>query len=255
FTVQTSEERNSRSCLLSSATFPRKASGYNYSYERNPNIPKDVDWRDSKCVNPAKNQGMYCGSCWAFATVGVLESLYCLKTGELLDLSEQQLVDCDNRDEGCCGGFPLYAMEYLAHHSLMLSKNYEYSEKKHACQYDSDEAIQLNATKYYILPDEYTMASGIAQDGPVAVGIGVTEEFMLYNGGIYDGSCAPSANHAVIIVGYGTLHCNDSDDDGEDYWIIKNSWGDSWGEDGFGKIKRNVDKCSITAMVTTMELK
>ncbi|NP_001091187.1 cathepsin H [Xenopus laevis] len=253
FADMTIEEINSRNCLLTTNyhSMPKSIPKYNV---KNAKMTKAVDWRDSNCVSPVKDQG-YCGSCWAFATVGVIEALHCLAGNELSNLSEQQLVDCDHLDSGCCGGFPVLAMDYIAHRGIMKTEDYEYEAKQSTCQYDSDNAIRLNVSKYYILPDEENMASSVAKDGPITVGFAVAEDFMFYSKGIFDGECAPSPNHAIIVVGYGTLHCEDGEDDGEDYWIIKNSWGEHWGEEGFGKIQRNKDMCGISEFAASMELK
>uniref|UniRef100_A0A803J679 Cathepsin H n=2 Tax=Xenopus tropicalis TaxID=8364 RepID=A0A803J679_XENTR len=253
FADMTSEEMNSRNCFLPTH-YPSKhkpAPRYNVKHAK---ISKGVDWRDSNCISPVKNQG-YCGSCWAFATVGVLEALHCLNGNELHNLSEQQLVDCDPIDHGCCGGFPINAIDYITQEGIMKSEDYEYEEKQFYCRYDSSNAIQLNVSKYYVLPNEENMASSVAKDGPITVGFGVNRDFMLYSKGIFDGECAPRPNHAIIIVGYGTLHCEEGKDDGEDYWIIKNSWGTEWGEDGFGKIMRNKDMCGISEFAASLELK
>ncbi|KAM4748061.1 cathepsin S-like [Rhinophrynus dorsalis] len=252
FADMTTEERNSRNCLISTRIPSTPISTHKYNYGTNNDIPKQIDWRDSKCVTPAKDQGL-CGSCWAFATVGVIESRYCIQTDELLDFSEQQLVDCDHDDSGCCGGLPIAALQYIAHRGVMKTEDYGYEAKQYHCLYDSDGAIKFNKTKFYILPGEDNMAGSVAMDGPISVGFAVNEDFMFYKEGIFDGDCAEGPNHAIIIVGYGTLHCQDAEENGEDYWIIKNSWGTMWGEEGFGKIKRNVNMCDIAAMPATMD--
>ncbi|KAM4677020.1 cathepsin K-like [Discoglossus pictus] len=253
FADMTSKERNSKSCVPST----KKQSASNnvpaYSYGKYANIPEHVDWRDSKCVSPARNQGSLCGSCWAFATVGVIESRYCIKNDELISLSEQQLVDCDEKNEGCCGGFPVNALQYVSHHGVMRSKDYEYTQTKFTCKYDPDEALKVNISKFYLVPEEENMAAVVAHEGPITVGFGVMEDFQLYEQGVYDGECAEEANHAIIIVGYGTEK-GEEDDEAEDYWIIKNSWGKEWGENGFAKIKRNVNKCDIAGMAATADI-
>ncbi|XP_053575862.1 uncharacterized protein LOC128665147 [Bombina bombina] len=254
FADMTSEERKSKSCLMptkSSIPVNTKVRSYN----KNLNIPDKVDWRKENCVTEVRNQGEYCGSCWAFATVGVIESRYCIKKGELLELSEQQLVDCDPINEGCCGGFPVNALGYVAQHGIMKRKDYEYTQQKFTCKYEENEAIQLNVTKYYVLPGEDNMASSLAYEGPLTVGFAVDEDFQLYSDGIFDGDCAESANHAIIIVGYGTEQGNEVDDDeSEDYWIIRNSWGKEWGEGGYARVKRNANKCNIGDMAATADI-
>uniref|UniRef100_A0A8C5QS29 Uncharacterized protein n=1 Tax=Leptobrachium leishanense TaxID=445787 RepID=A0A8C5QS29_9ANUR len=253
FADMTAEDVQSKSCLVYNKSSLKSSEVPNQIYSENVNIPKDVDWRKSKCVTPVKDQGGFCGSCWAFATVGVIESRLCMNSDELINLSEQQLVDCDSSNYGCCGGFPIKALNYVAENGIMKTKNYEYAQKRLKCEYDPDEAIQLNATKFYILPDEQNIATAVAMEGPITVGFGVTGDFMLYKKGVFDGDCAPYANHAVIIVGYGTEENEDGEE--EEYWLIKNSWGERWGDEGYGKIKRNVNKCHIADMAATIDLR
>lgn len=248
FADLTSEKMKSRSCLFPTehpVNLPKQ------TYSSHSNLPEHVDWRELKCVTPAKQQGI-CGSCWAFATVGAVESRLCIKSKELVELSEQQLVDCDSEDGGCCGGFPAYALLYAEMNGVMKAEDYEYTGKKMACSYNSDKALFLNASKSYIMTGEQNMASSVALEGPITVGFGVNHEFMLYHEGVFDGSCAPNMNHAIIIVGYGTE--TDDENGRQDYWIIKNSWGEEWGDSGFGKIKRNVNQCSISEMAATIDI-
>ncbi|CAJ0940297.1 unnamed protein product, partial [Ranitomeya imitator] len=211
------EEVKRKSCLMTNGPETQAST---FSYGLKEGLPDHVDWRESKCVTPAKNQG-YCGSCWAFATVGVVESRLCIKNHNLMTLSEQQLVDCDRTDQACCGGLPIYAFTYATHTGLMKSQDYEYEGKQNDCQYNEDKAITLNVTKYYNLPDEESIVSSVALEGPVAVGFAVDHDFNMYSHGIFDGECAEDANHAIIAMGYGS----EKNEDGEEqpYWIIKNS--------------------------------
>ncbi|XP_053320735.1 uncharacterized protein LOC128492265 [Spea bombifrons] len=251
FADMTTEEWKSKSCFKNN----RKSTISNIatdSYVRNTNIPEEVDWRKSNCVTPAKNQGGFCGSCWAFSAVGVLESHYCIQNNELPLLSEQQLVDCDPKNQGCCGGFPVDALAYVTQHGIMRSKDYEYVEKKYVCSFNEDKAIRLNVTKYYTLPGEDNMAASVAFNGPITIGIAASDDFMLYKEGIFDGECAEEANHAIIIVGYGTEKSKD-DEEEQEYWIIKNSWGKEWGEEGFAKVKRNVNMCNIAEVAASLD--
>ncbi|XP_075061333.1 cathepsin L-like proteinase [Mixophyes fleayi] len=253
FADMTTEERSSRNCLYSKGNLFVPKNIPVQVHEKNLNIPESVDWRDSGCVTKIKNQGGFCGSCWAFATVGVIESHYCIKTKELFVLSEQQLVDCDEANKGCCGGLPTNALEYVAEHGVMLAKDYEYSQKQFTCLYKPDNAITFNVTKYYVLPGEDNMASSVALDGPITVGIDASSDFMMYDNGIFMGECSEEPNHAVIIVGYGTEH-EETEDEDIDYWIIKNSWGKQWGVNGYGKMRRNVNLCGITTMAASVDL-
>ncbi|XP_069083978.1 cathepsin S-like isoform X1 [Pleurodeles waltl] len=246
FADMTTHERNSRGCLKvpRSAEKPMEVQNYRPAID----LPEEVDWRKENCVTKPKNQGSYCGSCWAFATVGVIESRYCIKHKKLLDLSEQQLVDCDSRNEGCCGGFPSTALEYVSENGIMKRENYEYVERAKMCAYKQKETIKMNISKFYVLPEESNIAAAVAFEGPVTVGFAVSEDFQLFNGdGIYDGDCAEEANHAIIIVGYGT-------EDNGDYWIIKNSWGTEWADNGYAKVRRNSNQCEIAGMAATADI-
>ncbi|XP_056428559.1 uncharacterized protein LOC130368636 [Hyla sarda] len=243
----TPEEVKRRSCLKTNGA---EASAPSLSYGLRDGLPDHVDWRESKCVTEAKNQGM-CGSCWAFATVGVVESRLCIKNHKLIALSEQQLVDCDNVDEACCGGLPIYALKYITENGVMKAEDYEYETRQKECAFKEDKAMTLNLTKYYNLPDENSMVSSVALEGPVAVGFAVDMDFMHYSRGIFDGDCAENANHAIIAMGYGI----EKDEDGEEqpYWIIKNSWGEEWGENGFAKVQRDVNMCSISSFAASFD--
>ncbi|CAH2273507.1 cathepsin S-like [Pelobates cultripes] len=252
FADMTAEDVKSKSCLIPKELPSKTSEVPQMRYRNNVNIPQEVDWRKTKCVTPVKDQGSLCGSCWAFAAVGAIETRLCLKNDELIALSEQQLVDCDTSNHGCCGGFPIDALAYVAKQGVMKSDDYEYTQKKFICEYDPDEAIKLNTTKYYILPGEINMATAVALEGPITVGFGVDIDFFLYLEGIFDGDCAPEANHAIIIEGYGTEKGEDGED--EEYWLIKNSWGEDWGIQGYGKIKRNVNKCDVADMAATIDL-
>ncbi|XP_053573232.1 uncharacterized protein LOC128663097 [Bombina bombina] len=209
-------------------------------------IPKFVDWRESKCVTPVKSQGI-CGSCWAFCTVSVLESRYCIKHNKQVIFSEQQFVDCDYGNGGCCGGMPDRAFSYAFHHRIMESKDYEYNEGRSLCLFRQSDAVKLNMSKYYTLPGEDNIAKSVAMDGPVTFAFGVHDDFFLYSGGIYDGECSAHINHGMTIIGYGSS-C------GTDYWIIRNSWGKGWGEEGYAKIKRNVNMCFIGDYASTADI-
>ncbi|XP_075711295.1 cathepsin L-like proteinase [Rhinoderma darwinii] len=252
FADMTPEERTSRKCFLSNKKSTSQKNVPVQVSSTTLNIPESVDWRDSKCVTRVKDQG-FCGSCWAFATVGVFESHHCIKTKELVEFSEQQLVDCDSGNDACCGGLPENAMAYISKHGIMKAKDYEYADKHLACSYKPDNAVTFNLTKYYILPGEENMALSLAFDGPMSVGIDASDDFQLYRDGIYDGECTPEPNHAVIVVGYGTEHDEDADED-IDYWIVRNSWGEDWGENGYVKMRRNVNLCGIATDASSVDM-
>ncbi|XP_075432157.1 cathepsin S-like [Ascaphus truei] len=248
FADMTAQERSSKNCLsCTEQERPKAADAPTYSYGRDHTIPEEVDWRESKCVTPVRNQGEFCGSCWAFCTVSAIETRYCIKHNQLLSFSEQQLVDCDAKNSGCCGGMPITALQYIYDNGVMESTDYEYTQANQKCSYKNKESLDLNMTKYYYLPGEENIAKSVALDGPVTIAFGVDFDFMMYVEGIFDGDCAPEINHGMTIVGYGTT-CD------TDYWIIRNSWGEEWGDNGYAKVKRNVNKCSIAEYAATADI-
>nr|XP_033775439.1 ervatamin-C-like [Geotrypetes seraphini] len=218
----------------------------NYQDKKYQNLPPNVDWREEKCVTAVKNQGT-CGSCWAFATVGTIESRYCIKYGSLVELSEQQLVDCDHNNGGCCGGFPDAALDYILDNGLMKSSKYKYKGYGSECRFKSKQALALNSTKFYNLAGEDNIASALAFEGPMSITFAVDTNFMFYDRGIYDDECAEHPNHAMLVVGYGS-------EDYEQYWLVKNSWGHYWGENGYVNIRRNVNLCNIGDMASAADL-
>ncbi|XP_053318259.1 procathepsin L-like [Spea bombifrons] len=206
---------------------------------KNSNVPEEVDWRNSGCVTPVKNEGTYCAPSWAFAVVGHLETRYCLKHNELLSFSEQQVVECDPGNDGCCGGNPEGAFQYVNEHGLMLSKDYEYTDTTFSCLYKNKDAVNLNITKYYRLTqNEDNISKAVAFDGPVAVSVHISKDFLLYDGGIFgnDDECSEEILQSMVIIGYKS-HCDTH------YWLLKNSWGSEWGEDGFARIDIKGSSC------------
>ncbi|XP_029431011.1 mexicain-like [Rhinatrema bivittatum] len=244
FADKTANELKLKSCLRNSTSQERNFKSY--QGKKYQTGPPNVDWRDEKCVTAVKDQGL-CGSCWAFATVGTIESRFCIKYGPLVELSEQQLVDCDYYNGGCCGGYPSSALEYIIDHGLMKSSKYKYKGYNSECRFKYRQALQVNASKFYDFRGEDNIASALAHDGPLSITFAVDVDFFFYDKGIFDGDCAPYSNHAMLAVGYGAM-------DYEEYWIVKNSWGHYWGENGYVKIKRNVNLCNIGDWASAADL-
>ncbi|KAI3358072.1 hypothetical protein L3Q82_003084 [Scortum barcoo] len=219
-------------------------------------IPQSVDWRTSGLVSPVRNQGL-CGSCWAFSSLGALEGQMKKQTGVLVPLSPQNLVDCSTIDgnHGCCkGGYISKAFSYVIRNKGVDSwRSYPYEHQNGKCRY-SVKGKAGYCSNFYILPrgDEKTLQAVVASVGPVAVAVNaMLPSFHLYRGGLYnEPKCNPKlVNHAVLVVGYGT-------DGGQDYWLVKNSWGTTWGEGGFIRIARNKNNlCGIAtfAVYPTIE--
>jgi len=218
--------------------------GYNPSLKKSYNPvylnaapPTAVDWRDKNAVTPVKNQGQ-CGSCWAFSTTGSIEGAHAIKSGSIVSLSEQQLVDCSTSlgNQGCNGGLMDFGFTYAESNKLETESDYPYTAADGKCAYDTSKGV-VGVTSFNDVPANSTaqLEAAVAQ-GPVSVAIDAGSIiFQFYFGGVIKSSwCGTSLDHGVLIVGYGT-------DSGTDYWILKNSWGPSWGEKGFFRIKRGGD--------------
>lgn len=199
------------------------------------------DWRDFGAVTPAKDQGK-CGSCWIFSAVSALESYNFIQTGELLSLSEQHVVDCYSNDT-CKGGHPYAAADFVKVHGIYLESDYPYTAGQDTCRNitKSRILIDFNST-YYAYGGDEMLKEGIKEHGPLSICLYVTAKWRFYSSGVwYHNECSPNSNHCVVIVGYGT-------ENGNDYWLMKNSWGANWGLDGYIKVARNKhpNYCGIT---------
>lgn len=219
-----------------------------FEYDPSAGIPSAVDWRDAKVVTAVKNQG-HCGSCWTFASAETLESHYAIATGELKVLSEQNILDCTpNPDQcggtgGCMGGTAELAFAQLQVQGGILSEwTYPYQSyfgDAYKCRFDkikSGNPVAATVTQYAKLQENSLSETlhAVAKKGPISVSVDASS-WSSYTGGVFDGcnQTNPDINHAVQLVGYGT------DPVAGDYWLVRNSWGTSWGENGYIRLKKN----------------
>lgn len=197
---------------------------------------------------PVKNQ-YSCGGCWSFAVTGVVETLHALKDKSRAQrLSEQQVIDCNRKNYGCEGGYPSRGFDYVRENGIVKEVYYPYRAKQQSCfanRQNHQPRLKVRGNGKIPYGNERYMKTLLAKLGPVAVAVDAhLWGFLHYKSGVYDdASCSQrKVNHAVIVVGYGT-------ENGKDFWLIKNSWGSTWGLGGYMKLARNKNNmCGIASL-------
>ena len=221
-----------------------------FTYNPNIEMAASVDWREKGAVTEVKNQGQ-CGSCWSFSSTGSLEGQHFLKKGQLVSLSEQNLMDCSTKygNHGCEGGLMDNAFRYIeANDGIDTEASYPYQAHNELCRFKRED-VGATVTGYVDIPhgDERALTQAIGTIGPISVAIDASRStFHFYKAGIYsDPLCSSTKlDHGVLAVGYDS-------DLGQDYYIVKNSWGASWGIDGYILMSRNnVNNCGIATQAS-----
>merc|ERR1711936_320985 len=214
-------------------------------------LNKTVDWRAKGYVTEVKNQA-HCGSCWAFSATGSMEGAHFKSTGKLVSLSEQNLIDCSRKEHnlGCMGGLMDNAFKYvIANHGIDSEASYPYNATTgKTCKFNQTN-IGANITSFKDIPrnSEMDLQKASATIGPIPVAIDASRPtFHFYKSGVYhDHKCSSThLDHGVLVVGYGT-------EENKDYWLVKNSWGATWGEKGYIKMARNKkNACGIATQAS-----
>jgi xylem cysteine proteinase len=205
-----------------------------------------IDWTDKAQLHRKVENQKNCGSCWAFSTIQSIQAAYTIKTGNYINLSKQQLVDCDNSSKGCDGGIMHTAMDYIKQNGIKLEDEYQYTGIAGECQLKQDsffdnknksDILKISSYEGCIDKEECMNDESLFEvltRGPVSAVVDASEEFMLYDEGIFDKPCK-EANHAILLTGYFMGEKQ------QGYWVVKNSWGPVWGDHGFIKIKHSKD--------------
>ena len=216
-------------------------------------VPDTLDWRTEGIINPIKDQGQ-CGSCWAFGSVLAQEARWAKETGTLYSLSEQNLVDCVIDCLGCNGGSSTFAYTYIRFiqsGKFNLEDEYPYTATKGSCEFKKHTQVTKLTGYSKCSKDEAKLKEAVATNGPYSIAIDASHEsFQLYTYGIYDEpACSSSSlDHCVGLIGYGT-------EGSTDYWLVRNSWGTSWGEEGYVRIARNQNnKCGVASEAVTPKI-
>merc|ERR1712078_196226 len=202
-----------------------------------------IDWTTKGGVTPVKDQGQ-CGSCWAFSTTGGLEGQWQIASGNLVSMSEQQFVDCDKRDSGCNGGLMDTAFSFAEGTAVATEDSYSYTGRDGSCKSSFTTAIPKGGvTGYKDVSNSANALKSAIEGSPVSVAIEADQAaFQMYSGGVISSGCGSNLDHGVLAVGI--------NDDGS--IKVKNSWGSSWGVNGYVNIATS--QCGITTSASVPQV-
>jgi C1A family cysteine protease len=214
-------------------------------------LPRSIDWRKKGAVTYVKNQGK-CGGCWSFSASGALEGLHAIKKKELVSLSEQQMLDCSSSygNQGCNGGLMTNAFTYTRDYGLQAEIHYKYVATEETCKFNPQKMVFKNTGLREVPTNNYKALKAAVAKQPVSIGIEASSlAVQLYGGGVITDGCSTNLDHGILIVGYDVTR------DGQEYWIVKNSWGPRWGKNGYfhvamGSQNEGAGVCGINMMAS-----
>ena len=232
FSIISNKEYNKRLIKMNSTN--QGCTELNYNLEQFYD-DENFNWVSLNKITSVKNQ-LQCGSCWAFSTIGAYENWYAINYNQLLDFSEQQLLDCDKNDNACNGGLMVNGLNYLMNSKVCLNNDYPYIGKKNDCLTTCNNYPKIKGC-YNVPQGNYMSLKSALHKNAITIGIDASSKhFQLYKSGVIDETieCSNEINHGVLLVGYGV-------ENGIKYWLIKNSWSNEWGENGYFKLLRKED--------------
>eukprot|EP00042_Codosiga_hollandica_P033262 m.220231 g.220231 ORF g.220231 m.220231 type:complete len:254 (+) comp54144_c0_seq3:398-1159(+) len=214
----------------------------------NNGLPTSFDWRDQGVVTAVKNQEQ-CGSCWAFSTAENIESVWAIAGNGLVELAPQQIVDCDTKDDGCNGGNPPTAYEYvIGAGGLEKESSYPYTASQGPCKAQASlEVAKISGYAWATqTKNETEMQVAVYSVAPLSICVDASS-WQTYSGGVVTSNCGTSLDHCVQLTGWGV-------DGSTNYWSVRNSWGTTWGEQGYIRVLLGSDMCGIAQEATTSKV-